>query len=62
MLTDCKVVIWAAVFFFRFFFFQIVAPVFRLLIMKDVLGLCLFSNERRSESRCSQGRWINENA
>lgn len=57
MLTDCKVVIWAAV-----FVFQIVAPVFRLLIMKDVLGLFLFSNERQLESRCSQGRWINENA
>lgn len=54
MLTDCKVVIWAAVFFI--FFSQIVAPVFRLLIMKDVLGLCLFSNERQLESRCSQGR------
>lgn len=61
MLTDCKVVIWAALVFF-FFFFQIIAPVFRLLIMKGVLGLCLFSNERQLESRCSQGRWINENA
>lgn len=56
MLTDCKVVIWAAV------VFQIVAPVFQLLIMKDVLGLCLFSNARQLVSRCSQGRWINENA